>query len=61
MKILAIYSISIFGICLIGLISNINRDTIIGIVVLIPILVFAIMYLVGLKKHKYCGNCGSRI
>jgi hypothetical protein len=61
MKGLAIYTVIVFVALVVGLLSDFSIWMVIGMAALSPILVFAILYLVRLKKSKFCGNCGVKI
>jgi hypothetical protein len=60
MKGLAVYTIVIFVIHIIGAISGFGSVTVWALAMLTPITIFAIIYLVKDRRKYFCGTCGAK-
>ena len=60
MKGLAIYAMVVYGLCVMGAVSNADLTSYLGLAMFTPVLIFAIIYLAKSNKKVYCGNCGAK-
>jgi hypothetical protein len=56
MKGLAIYTIVLYGVFILGALSDISREYIIGMIALLPIFIFAILYLIKDNRRRAYEN-----